>query len=161
MQPATLPQSQQWNTKKRCAILSKLTMKTPEKSPSFLTFPCQWGRSGGYSCMWICFNIYPFIISFIWCTARYMMRWTHVTPNVTRSKKLCGANVLLNLRLGADFCVPENLIFPALSPSSYLHIGNSYVKKISVYFLGICINFLYKIVGMGILGTGFCFQGSH
>ena len=40
--------------------------------------------------------------------------------------------------------------------------------KISVYVLAICVNFPCKIVkfelevvGMGSLGTGFCFQGSH
>ena len=42
------------------------------------------------------------------------------------------------------------------------------VEKISVYFLAICANFPCKfekfeleVVGVGILGTGFCFQGSH
>ena len=45
----------------------------------------------------------------------------------------------------------------------------TYVKKNnSVYFLAICANFPRKIekfelevVSVDILGTGFCFQGSH
>ena len=56
----------------------------------------------------------------------------------------------------------------AASPSPNFHSGKSYVKKISVYFLAICVNFSSKIekfelevIGMGILGTGLCFQGSH
>ena len=46
--------------------------------------------------------------------------------------------------------------------------GKSYVKKITVYFLAVCANFSCKIkkfelevVGLGILGIGFCFKGSH
>ena len=42
------------------------------------------------------------------------------------------------------------------------------ILKKSVYFLAVCANFPckieefeLKIVGVGILGTGFCFQGSH
>ena len=42
------------------------------------------------------------------------------------------------------------------------------LKNNNVYFLAICVNFPCKIekfelevVGVGILGTGFCFQGSH
>ena len=57
----------------------------------------------------------------------------------------------------------------AASLSQNFHSGRSYVKKNnSVYFLAICANFPCKIekfevevVGVGILGTGFCFQGSH
>ena len=52
----------------------------------------------------------------------------------------------------------------AASPSPLFHSEKSYVKKISVYFLVICANFLCKIekvVGVGILGTGFYFQGTH
>ena len=56
----------------------------------------------------------------------------------------------------------------ATSPSPNFHWGKSYVKKLGVYFLAICINFPCKIkkfdlevVRMGILKTGFCFQGKH
>ena len=43
------------------------------------------------------------------------------------------------------------------------------LKNSSVYFLAICVNFPSEIekfkleveLGVGILGTGFCFQGSH
>ena len=52
-----------------------------------LMSPCQWGCSGGYSCTWICFNIYLSIINFIWYMARYMMRQTCVHPNTKRSTK--------------------------------------------------------------------------
>ena len=58
-------------------------------------------------------------------------------------------------------------ISAALSSPNF-HSGKSYAKKISVYFLVICANCLCKIekfeskvVGVGILGTEFCFQGSH
>ena len=54
------------------------------------------------------------------------------------------------------------------TPSPNFHSGKSYVKKISVYFLAVCANFPCKIekfelenVRVGILGTGFYFQGSH
>ena len=60
------------------------------------------------------------------------------------------------------------------SPSQNLHSGKSYVKKIIlilvilIILLVICANVPCKIekfelefVGVGILGTGFCFQGSH
>ena len=55
------------------------------------------------------------------------------------------------------------------SPSPNFHSGTSYVKKNnSVYFLAICVNFPCKVekvelevVGVDILGTRFCFQGSH
>ena len=57
---------------------------------------------------------------------------------------------------------------PAASASPNFYSGKRYVKKISVYFLAISANFPCKIenfellvVGVGILGTGFCFQGSH
>ena len=53
-------------------------------------------------------------------------------------------------------------------PSPNFHLRKSYVKKISVYFLAICANFPceiekfeLKVVGEGILETGFYFQGSH
>ena len=59
-------------------------MKTPEERQCFLMSPYQWDRSGGYSCTWICFNIYLSIIYFIW----YMMRWTCVPPNITWSTKI-------------------------------------------------------------------------
>ena len=58
-------------------------------------------------------------------------------------------------------------IYAAL-PSPNFHSGKSYIKKSSVYFLAICANFLCKVekfelevVGVGILGTGISFQGSH
>ena len=116
MQPATFPRIQQWNTKKICGILTKWTMKTPEESHCFLMSPCQWGCSRGYSSMWICFNIYLFLIYFIWCMVRCMMRQTQVPPNITRSTKLQGAQHSPELAVrSTDFCVPENLIFPALT----------------------------------------------
>ena len=57
----------------------------------------------------------------------------------------------------------------AASPSPNFYSGKNYVKKNnSVYFSAICVNFPCKIkkfelevVDVGILGTGFCFQGSH
>ena len=54
------------------------------------------------------------------------------------------------------------------SPSPNFHSGTNYVKKITVYFLAICVNFPCKVekvelevVDVDILGTRFCFQGSH
>ena len=70
---------------RKCGILSKLAMKTGEKRQCFLMSPCHWGRSGGYICTWICFNIYLSIIHLIWCTGRHTMRRTRVSPNVTQS----------------------------------------------------------------------------
>ena len=56
----------------------------------------------------------------------------------------------------------------AALPSPDHHSAKSYVKKISVYFLAICADFPCKtekfeleVAGVGILGTGFCVQGSH
>ena len=56
----------------------------------------------------------------------------------------------------------------AASPSPNFHSGKSYVKDITVYFLAIYANFPCEIVkfelevvGVGILGTLFYFQGSH
>ena len=50
----------------------------------------------------------------------------------------------------------------AASPSPNFHLGKSYVKKITVYFLAICANFPCKIekfqlevVGVGILDFAF------
>ena len=40
------------------------------------------------SCMWICFNIYLFIIYLIFCTVSYTMRWTRVPIDGARSTKL-------------------------------------------------------------------------
>ena len=71
--------------------MSKLTIKSPGESQCFITFPCKWGRSGGYSCIWICFNIYLLIIYFIWQTARYTIRRGHVLLFVPRSTQLRGA----------------------------------------------------------------------
>ena len=115
MQPATLPQIQKWNTKKRCGFFLKLTMKTSEEHQYFLMSPCQWGCSDWYSCTWIWFNIYLPVIYFIWYTVRYTMRQTGVTTNVTRSTKLWGAQCSPELSFrSTGFCVPENLLFPAL-----------------------------------------------
>ena len=54
------------------------------------------------------------------------------------------------------------------SPFPNFQSRNSYVKKITVYFLAIFVNLTCKIekfelevVRGGILGTGFSFQGSH
>ena len=102
MQPATL--------KKRYGIFSKLTIKTPKERRCFLMSPYQWGRSGGYSCTWICFNIYLSIIYFIWCTASYTMRRTRVPSNV---KKGAQRSSELAFR-STDFRVPENLTYLAL-----------------------------------------------
>ena len=80
-----------------------------------------------------------------------------------------------------NFCVPElyTLKFltqketmvkqiSAASPYPNFHSRKSYFKKITVYFLAIRANFPCKIekfelenLGVGILGTEFCFQGSH
>ena len=90
-------------------------MKTPEGHQCFSISPCQWGCSGGYSCRWICFNIYLSIIYFIWCTLKYTMRQTCVHPNIIRSTKLQGAQHSPELSFrSTDFRVPENQIFPAL-----------------------------------------------
>ena len=114
-QPAIFPQIQQWNTKKSCEFFSKLTLKTPKECQCFLMPSCQWGLSGGYSSTWICFNIYLSIIYFICYTARYMMRQTRVPPNITRSTKLWETKRSPELAFrNTNFCVPENLIFPAL-----------------------------------------------
>ena len=115
MQQETIPQIQQWNTKKKSGIFSKLKMKTPEERQCFLMSPCQWGHSGQYSRTWICFNIYLSIIYFIWYMARYTMKPTHVPPNIARSTKLQGAQCSRDLAFRRmNFCVPENLIFSAL-----------------------------------------------
>ena len=89
-------------------------MKTLEKRQCFLMSLCQWDRSGGHSCTWICFNIYISITYFIWYTARYTMRRTHVPPNVTRSAKLRDAQRSKLAFRDTDFRVQVNLIFPAL-----------------------------------------------
>ena len=56
----------------------------------------------------------------------------------------------------------------AALPSPSFHSGKSYVKKISAYFLAICANFPctiekfeLEVVGVGILGTVFCFLGNY
>ena len=56
----------------------------------------------------------------------------------------------------------------AKSQTSKFSFGKNYVKKNRVYFLALCANLTCKIedfelevVGVGILGIGFCFQGSH
>ena len=115
MQPATLSQIQEWNNKKRYGNFSMVTVKTPEECQCFFMSSCQWGRSGWYSCMWICFNIYLPIIYFICCMARYTMRLTHVPTKITKSTKLRGTQCSPELAFrSTDFCVPENLIFPSL-----------------------------------------------
>ena len=50
----------------------------------------------------------------------------------------------------------------AASPSPKFYLGKSYVKKNnSVYFPCKIEKFELENVGVDILGTGFCFQGSH
>ena len=103
------------NNKKRCGIFSELTRKTPKERQCFLMTPCQWGCFGGYSCTWICFKVYLSIIYFIWCMAGYTMRQTCVPLNITRSTKLRGMQCSPEIAFrSTDFCVPENLNFPAL-----------------------------------------------
>ena len=75
-----------------------------------------------------------------------------------------------------NFCGPEIFLrtqketmvtqISAALPSASFHSGKSYVKKITMSTF--CANFPCKIekfelkvVGVGILGKGFCFQGSH
>ena len=80
-----------------------------------LMSPCRWDHSGGYSCTWICFNIYLSKIYFIWCTERYTLKRIHVTLKVKRSTKLWGAQRSSELAFRSmGFCVPEDLILPAL-----------------------------------------------
>ena len=89
---------------------------TPKERQCFLMSQCQWSHPGGYSSMWISFNIYLSIIYFIWCTARYTMRQTCVPLNNKRSTKLWGPQRSPEIALRSkNFCVPENLIFPALN----------------------------------------------
>ena len=127
-QPVTLPQIQQWNTKKMCGIFSKLTMKTPEEHQCFLMSPCQWSHSGGYSCTWICFKIDLSIIYFIWCMARYKMRWRCVPPKVATSTELWGAQRTLELGFkSTDFCVPKNF-------SSLAAAQQTSTTKLHVFF---------------------------
>ena len=98
-------------------------MKTPEQRQCFLMSPCQWGRPGGYSCTWIRLNIYFSIIYFICYTPGY-------TPNVTRSRKLRGAQRSREFAFGStDFPVPENLFFPALvSNLWYTYFVRTYLQ---------------------------------
>ena len=87
-------------------------MKTPEERQCFLMSPC---HSGRYSCTEICFNIYLSIINFIWYMAKNTRRRTRVPPSVTRSAKLRGAQRSPELSFrSTNFCVPENLLFPAV-----------------------------------------------
>ena len=46
--------------------------------------------------------------------ARYLMMQTQVPPNITRNTKLHGARSNELAFQSTDFCVPENLIFPAM-----------------------------------------------
>ena len=79
------------------------------------------------------------ITYFIWCTARYTLRWTHVPWEVTRCTKLWGTQLSPELALrSTDFCTPENLIFPALTHVSFLKKVNKDIWKRN------CSNFLYK-----------------
>ena len=66
------------------------------------------------------------------------------------------------------FLTQKEIMVTQISAALPSDSEKSYVKKISVYFLAICANFPCKIesfesevVGVGILETGFCFQGSH
>ena len=56
----------------------------------------------------------------------------------------------------------------AASPAPNFHSEKSYIKKIFVYYLAICINlpskiekFESEVVGVGVLGTGVSYQGSQ
>ena len=99
MQRATLPQIQQWNTKKRYGIFSKLTVKTPDERRCFLMSPCH----------------EVVLVGTVVGEARCTMRRTRVPPNVTRSTKLREGQRSRELAFkSTDFLVPENLIFLAL-----------------------------------------------
>ena len=98
------PKIQQWNTKKRCWILSKLTMKTPEECQCFLMSPCQWGPSGRYRCVWICFNIKQ---STQWGEQVYLL----LSYCYTEHNGQCFSELAFR---STDFHITENPIFPVL-----------------------------------------------
>ena len=98
------------------------TMKRPKERQCFLMSPCQWGRSCGYSCTWICIcKTYLSIIFFTWYATRYTMRWTRELRNVNTSTNYEARNVLLNLLLGARaFVTTKNIILPVLQYNNLL-----------------------------------------
>ena len=62
------------------------------------------------------------------------MRRTRITPNVTRSTKLRGAQHSLELAFRSkDFRVSENLIFPVLTRVLCMAILNKYASKLHLY----------------------------
>ena len=69
--------------RKKCGIFSKLAMKTPEEHQCFSMSPYPLGRSGGYRCTWICFNIYLSRIYFMW----YKVRYTEVNMGISKHQK--------------------------------------------------------------------------
>ena len=128
-----------------CGIFSKLTMKTPKESQSFLMSPCQWGCSGGYSCTWICFNIYLSIIYFIWYMVRYTMKRAHVISNVTRNTKLQGGQRSPELAFrSTDFRVLKNLIFPALFIPKLIDSCNLQLTQMVLNFRCLVFCFFFK-----------------
>ena len=78
--------------------------------------------------------------------SRYTMRQTRVTPDITRSTKLQGAQHSPKLAFkNMDFCVTENLIFLALtshgvkrkrSTKRLKHTRNLFRKNLQL--IGIC-----------------------
>ena len=114
--------------------------------------PCQWSHFGGYSCTWICFNIYLSIIYFIWCMMRYTMRWTRVPPNVTSSTKLWGAKHCFGLAFRTmDFCVLENLIITALL--GHVQLQKKLAWPTNKLALRVCYKFFCTNLGDGISCT--------
>ena len=145
---SNIPQIQEWNNKKRYGNFSKLRMKTPDECQCFFMSSSQWGHSGQYSCMWICFYIYLPIIYFICCTARYTMRLTHIPTNIARSTKLRGTQRSPELAFrSTDFCVPENLIFLALL-AQWMK-SNSKIANTIIYDL------VLVLVKFSVLGDSF------
>ena len=81
---------------------------------------------------------------------------------------MCISKILKFTQKYRNFSHRRNQWLCKYLPSLTFHSGKSYVEKLSVYVLGICANFPCKIekfelevVGVAILGTGFCFQGNH
>ena len=79
------------------------------------------------------------------------MRQTRVPPNVTRSMELRGAQRSYELAFRSrDFCVPENLIFPALryfdSSMAFLNLSSLlsllHLRQASLLFYPLLICFL-------------------
>ena len=81
IQPVTPSQIQEWNTKKKCGICSKLTIKTLERHQYFLMFSCQWG---GFNVLVNFEQISHLVLEFILLSlnrkipAEYILIWTFV-----------------------------------------------------------------------------------